>query len=784
MTTLMRLHDEWLLRFVQEWLYAGSPFTAVVFGLLLLGLPTHRRVGAAVTAAAAVAALVCLVGYAALSEAPVLGWVMVAGLVYRAAQLVRWLAPGGPPARVSRLVRWTRPRTGWFTAVLRDYFRADPRGVYWFDTARAARGLPVRRTPAERWAALNPDPDLPEWRCRLWHGIVFGLAEARIALLRKLPRYWHRPHESLDLDEPSVRLVLEGELTRSRQMMIRCQAGADFKEFCTRSPDEHRRQAERAGRHGRVHCLLREARAEYIAFREPWPAGDAGLIEAAAVWLDTWRTRREFDTLWHPPAPPAAPAPLPALPPAPLPATEATAEPDEEVLMVGDDEPDEPEGLTDEALFEQLADEDDEAPAAEAGAVADAVRSPRDEERLADLRAACALLEAYLDEPATGEFRVDVAKWERLLDRPSYRRPAMTLLMLHCLRADHTGPGVERLKAEVVGRLRERFRGPAPRDARGREEWQAYDELTTDVLLERGDVAGLRARLSERQSLTLGLWKVLGDATATLAGQLVGRDDLRDLLLNESIGHYFRAGYTGLWTPACVGRLVGVHTVRETLDLFDRHPVRVSRPVGVGLVVEDAPAEEPPALEPAPVPQARPAARPAARALPPPPPPRPAARPLPPEPPARPLPPPPRPTVRAQPPEPPRPTARPLPPEPPRPTARPLPPEPPMDLPEPEPAAAPILRLRVRHIRGSKAHPFQIKTFPCTVGQRKPAVVAIHDPKLATPHFEIDRVGTRFGISDPNGNGITVNGKRVRAAMLAAGDVIQAGDSVFEVEAT
>lgn len=114
-----------------------------------------------------------------------------------------------------------------------------------------------------------------------------------------------------------------------------------------------------------------------------------------------------------------------------------------------------------------------------------------------------------------------------------------------------------------------------------------------------------------------------------------------------------------------------------------------------------------------------------------------------------------------------------------------LPPEePPLDLPPPEPAAAPTLRMRVRHTRGSKAHPLQIKTFPCTVGQKKPAVVAIHDPKLATPHFEIDCVGGRFGISDPKGNGITVNGKRVTFAMLAAGDVIQAGDSVFEVEAT
>jgi len=806
MNALTLFHDNFVLWIIQEWLYAYSPLTAIPAAFLLLGLPTHRRVGAVLTIATAIVALACLVRYDAIGEAPILAWVLIAGLAYRVVQLVAWILPAGapPPGEgVGKIGRRLRPRAGWFSRIVRDYLRADPRGVYWFDLARASRGLPVRRTRADRRAALVASPDLSGWKTRLWHGPLARVAEWRIAILRRLPRYWLRPHSPLELGEPAIRTVLELELERTSKLMRRSQTGENFGTFRERSPELHEIEAQQAGRYGQTHCRLREALAEYLSFREPWREEEPGLLVAAMVCYETWQIRSQSDALWHLTAKRAEKEAAVVSTIEELAANAETVVdvPEVESAPLAEHDLNEVEGqLTDDAIFDLVAEQTDTDRHLEVLEELPKVRSFRDEDRLRDLQTGCALLEAYLGTSATDHFRADVDRWERLLDRPSFRLPGMMLLMLHCLRTDQAGKNVDHIKLEIRARLRSRFRGVPAKDARGKKERQTFESLYVDLLFDRGEYASVRSLFSEREEQSPYQWKLLADATAALAMQLTGQEELRDMLQHEAISYYFRSRHAGLWTLRTAGPLLGVETTRELLDQFDRHRVKISKPLPtkldgksgppVGQIVEEndeAESPPPPRREAKPVktvPQVETRrAEPVAFVAPPPPPPD---KPVPPKPappkPAPPKPPPPvgkpAPVSKVAPPAPP-PIVKSVPP---KPTVRPAAPAvaTPAKIKTPL-SAPPVVQIAISHLSGGAKAQRQIPSFPHTIGRAKPAYLILADPKLAVVHFMLTWDNGSLTMRDPNNNGVLVNGKPTKLIALSVGDRLQAGETVIEV---
>ncbi len=67
-----------------------------------------------------------------------------------------------------------------------------------------------------------------------------------------------------------------------------------------------------------------------------------------------------------------------------------------------------------------------------------------------------------------------------------------------------------------------------------------------------------------------------------------------------------------------------------------------------------------------------------------------------------------------------------------------------------------------------------------TVVGRDGVDIVIDDEALSGRHFEVEARGNEFFIRDlDSSNGTLVNGNRVRAAQLAVGDKIQAGQTSF-----
>jgi len=296
-------HNDWFLWFVQDLFYERSWLSILLCLFLLLCLPTRRLTARVVTAAAVTWSLICLSCYGAVVESPVLGWVLAGCLAYLAARTVRWgcVLPKerlmhGAPSPKNRF----RLRAGWARWIVRDYLRVDPRAVYWLDLGRAVRGLEVDRTPRERRQALSRSLELPRWRRAVWQWLLILLVESRIRLFQRLPRWWHRPHQNLDLDEPGFYAVLEREIRRSQEAMYDYYAGGSLEEYRqrVRDPERFSQFQIRAGELARKHCLLREAMAEYLTFRKPWKKAEPGLESAARYCYQTWGIRRRCEDLW------------------------------------------------------------------------------------------------------------------------------------------------------------------------------------------------------------------------------------------------------------------------------------------------------------------------------------------------------------------------------------------------------------------------------------------------------------------------------------------------------
>jgi hypothetical protein len=606
MNAILWFHDAWFLWFVQKVFYAFSPLSTLVMIVLQIGLPERRSWLASLVAWSAAAwALLCLVFYGALVEAPVLGWTMAGCLSYRLGRDSLWLAPSALSGTMSEPVRvlwWLRPRATLATWLIQSYLRADPRCVYWLDLARAVRGLPIRRSETDRRALLIATPDLPARARWIWWRLIFPAADLRIALFTRLPRWWHRRHQGLALGEDQVRVLLEAETDRTFQEMFRAFAGRDFDEYRSRSPETHQAEQSKAGAYGSQHCALKRALAEYLVFREPWQVGEPELVFAANLCYRTWQVRRQYDELWHTETDPAAaqslakshrggaeatseaanPVSVPVKRDDENPPRKATESLAESSGRAGDTEAeivpqDESEGASDEELFEEIAKAEAKTKPA-AGQIRDdlGALSPAERDRQADLQEACRMLEAYLGVTFESDFDRDARRVERLLDRPNTRTAALMLLLFHCLRGG--GNRAEHAKGALAQRLLKRFASPASAGESQAQDRRLFAMVYVDLLMVRGEYANIRALFDGRDELNAHELKVLGDATALLAGQLAEGNPYRDLLRFEAIGFFFRAGFMGLWTPKYVRMLIGpVPDARAVVDLLARHPVEIGR---------------------------------------------------------------------------------------------------------------------------------------------------------------------------------------------------------------
>lgn len=78
---------------------------------------------------------------------------------------------------------------------------------------------------------------------------------------------------------------------------------------------------------------------------------------------------------------------------------------------------------------------------------------------------------------------------------------------------------------------------------------------------------------------------------------------------------------------------------------------------------------------------------------------------------------------------------------------------------------------------------FRLSDAPAVVGRSPECAIAIAEPSLSRRHFEIRTEGDVWQVRDLHSrNGITVNRKGVREAVVRAGDEIQAGDVTFRLE--
>lgn len=633
MSALETLHDGRLLRFIQQWFYGYSAVSIAAVLLLLVALPTHRRSGRALIVVTGLWCLLCLTVYGALREAPILGGVMVVCLAYAALRAVAWSARipheraddrnGGALGRLP---------AAWAQWIIRDYFRADPRGVWWLDLAAAVRGRTPARTLAERRLAADGSFELPAWRRWIWQRLIFPPFEWRIRLAPHLPRYWSRPHVGLRLDDEHIAAVLRDEIRDAVRHMHAHEAGESFAEYMQRAvePERLAEHQRRAGAFGRKCCLLREAMAECMSFGTARTKRDAGL-EQAAVWCyETWQFRRQYDRLWmdetssrsatdvtDPGQTTAAPqgngdAPSEGtgsgrrgeraaapdgiewstpeepdltgeldLDPSDSPALgfeEATAVATEEALQFEGEAAEAPTAtavLEDLEAFASL--EPDDQPAARS-AVAVASLSREEQERHRDLIQACALLEAYLDLSPGDDPPQRIRAAERLLDREPLMCAAVRLLMLYALRSDLQGHRIEPLKVELVTQLRKRFR-EVPRDnATAVRARRIFNEMYIDLLFSRSAYGSLRELFSHREPGNEYQWRLLGLADASLASQIRDRPHLRDTLIQEAAAAFFRARVPGFWTQSYLGLLLATPTARDTVRLLQAHPVEFGRP--------------------------------------------------------------------------------------------------------------------------------------------------------------------------------------------------------------
>lgn len=296
-------HDEYFLQLLLGGLYRHAVWGSIVLVAVFLLLPVHRRFVQALQGVILFASLILLTFYGALSEAPLLGWVMLGCTLLSLLRASLWTAQcfnrsGAAQAQSgfrlllhARLGRW----------LIRDYFRADPRSAYWLDWTRTRYRLAVKRTAEDRRGLLAEAFERPIMGTWFWHGVVFPGLEVLMSLYRFLPYYWKREIAGTAFPDPYALSLLQAEIEATEQAMYEAFAGDSFITYLERAVDPEVLAAYQlqAGYYGRKRCRLSEAKIEADLFNEHFEAQDKRLEAGAIAYFELWRFRRTYSSLWR-----------------------------------------------------------------------------------------------------------------------------------------------------------------------------------------------------------------------------------------------------------------------------------------------------------------------------------------------------------------------------------------------------------------------------------------------------------------------------------------------------
>lgn len=300
--------------FGRIWLWVPA-----VLAVILL-LPLHRRSANVLFLCLLGWHLMCMLLWDMYRHVPLAAWTISAMVLLRGALLLWYLVPHG-----------------WFSeAILRQYLRFDPACGYLLDLARARRGLPVQRTPADRRLLLPRDG----FSQSVWNkamGAFARFCDRAIPLLPHLPAYWLIVQRSVNLDQPHVWAAMEDESAKAEKAFREAYLDVSLEEFRQFTSQEKMDRDLAARRNQRRLVHLTEAMAEYCFFLPSNAKGSKHASVAFRLRAKAWRLRRRHDRLWWPQDQAASPVPSPRKEAAPAPAPDAA--PATESPLLSDDEP-------------------------------------------------------------------------------------------------------------------------------------------------------------------------------------------------------------------------------------------------------------------------------------------------------------------------------------------------------------------------------------------------------------------------------------------------------------
>lgn len=613
--TWTELHDLYFLNILLNGIYRHPVFSSCVWSAVHVMLPLHRLSVKLFYGALAMPGLLLILQYGAFRQVPLLAWTILLCILLSALRMVPWTYPSlmNAPKSKSRTRRTLAIPARVGVWLIRDYFKADHRAIYWLDWIRIRHRQPVDRFSHERQQLLAPTFELPRWRQSFWQKIIFPLIDSLIAVHRYLPRFWKcDPTESRFPDPLTYSILLE-EILTSEQAMHEAFAADSFEAYLDRAvnPEVLAASQRKAGQFGLKYCNLNEARIEanLLLIR---PENRCQTIEqSAADYFSLWRFRKTYSQLWDWCLPrkslelaseeTSSANDIEHLPNSSISWFSAESalnfeEYDDEAdspkmsedlsesqgVMVGFEEDDATDSQsthnTEGATIEPFSETSDELenskgfPHQEGTVESELARQAMN----LDLIRICSLLEGELDVQATGDFLTDVAAVERQLHKPRLLPVAVRLLATYCLRCDQTGTGVDSEKNRLLTRLRERFRGVPAEDRPLNQARAMFYDLYFDILEERQAYGALRELFSQRTPQSPHQWYLLGNALALTALQLKENSSLKEDRLRDAAAAFFRAQTRAFWTQRYAGLILETRSALETMKLFTRFPVETT----------------------------------------------------------------------------------------------------------------------------------------------------------------------------------------------------------------
>lgn len=654
-------HNDVLLRFLQQGLFAHPWLASGALWLIFFGLPHHRRfVFWAVQAPAIVVCVAAFFPYDVANVSVLLATTMGVVSLWHVVRAVLWSAVDSRGQAGHALLP-----SRWLNRAASAYLKLDPRAAYWLDFRRLQFGLPVTRTSGQRRAGIRPQEATAVGRAfwLTWFRIVELRLAVRQSLLRiwrrlangshmasaserspssfreRLVRYWRPDAGGLELQDGLLKPAVVAAADAARESMLVDWTGGTLENYMRRTESVHRRSLQSAAAEGRRWMSLREARAEILAFHEPWPAwrsapagalneNERALLQAAQFEYVTWQYRRRFDHLWwSPETSNAGDADGEALdlsqetkegPP-----DDSSEEPTQAVgsaTGLADSDVDlDPFGSDPDEFDDSVADLTDTRAAIPQSVARngesdgqdvelqpldpDAGHDERTRERLSDVRRASRLLETALQLPPADDRHPDAdlelrnARLESAYVRLPNRRPAILLLAaLFCIRSHHAGgrraATHKPLLAAWIKRVKATRTPSDPRKKEGKDDGGAEAFLMTqvpDVLLEQHAFLDLAKWF--RKHISLPAWAVLQLAEAHLElSRLLRRNpELRKLHRADAIRLFFEARFPGLWTWEIGGSLVdGAESRADYLRLLAEGKVAAGGAGSLAIAGEEA----------------------------------------------------------------------------------------------------------------------------------------------------------------------------------------------------